>query len=104
MERQVLSLGHVPEVPVDICAQTGERDVFDIHRDRAGFDFGKIQDVIDQVQEIGTGGVNVARKFHLLAGEVAGGVFRKLLAEDENRIERRPQFVGHVRQEFRLVF
>ena len=39
-----------------------------------------------------------------LVGEVAGGVFGELLAEDEDRIERRAQLVRHVRQELGLVF
>ena len=36
--------------------------------------------------------------------EVAARVFRELLAEDENRVERRPQLVRHVREELGLVF
>ena len=39
-----------------------------------------------------------------LVGQVARGVFGELLAEDEDGIERRAQFVGHVRQELGLVF
>jgi hypothetical protein len=35
--------------------------------------------------------VNVAREFHLLGGEIAVAVFGKLLAENENGIERGAQ-------------
>ena len=35
--------------------------------------------------------------------EVAGGVFGELLAEDQDRVERRAQLVRHVRQELGLV-
>ena len=43
-------------------------------------------------------------KLDLLFAEIAAGVAGELLAQDENGIERRAQFVGHVRQELRLVF
>ena len=39
----------------------------------------------------------------LLAGQVAFGVLGQLIGEDEQAVERRPQFVAHVRQELGLV-
>ena len=56
-----------------------------------------------RLQQIGAGGVDVARELDLLVGQVAGGVFGELLAEDEDRVERRAQLVGHVGQELGLV-
>ena len=55
MERQVLGFRHMPEVAVDIFAQAGEADFFRIDRDRAGFDLRKIQNVVDQVEQIRAG-------------------------------------------------
>ena len=43
------------------------------------------------------------REIDLLADQVAGGVLGELLAEDEDRVERRAQLVRHVRQELGLV-
>ena len=47
--------------------------------------------------------MNRPRKLDLLRRQVALRVVAKLLAEYENAVQRRTQFVRHVRQEFRLV-
>ena len=83
--------------------QVGEEHVFGFHRDRAGLDFGKVEDVADQVQQVGAGALNGAREFDLLRREVAVGVIGELTAEHQNAVERRAQLVRHVGQEFRLV-
>ena len=44
------------------------------------------------------------REIDLLRREVAARILRELLPEDENRVERRPQLVRHVREELGLVF
>ena len=94
----------MPEVAVDVVAQAGEGDFLDLDGDGAGLDFREIENVVDEVQQVGAGGVDVAGKLDLLVREVAPGVFGELLAEDEDGIERRAQLVGHVRQELGLVF
>ena len=103
-EWQALRLGHVPEVAFDGFAQTGKTDFLDLDSDGAGLDFGKIENVVDKVQQFGAGGIDVARILDLLVREVAGDVGAELLAENEDGIERRAQLVGHVRQELGLVF
>ncbi len=103
VERQVLGLGHVPEVAVDGVAQAGEGDLLDLDGDGAGLDLREIENVVDEVQQVGAGRVDVAGELDLLGREVAGGVFGELLAEDEDGIERRAQLVRHVRQELGLV-
>ena len=103
VERQVLGLGHVPEIAVDVVAQAGEGDFFDLDRHGAGFDLREIENVVDEVQQVGAGRVDVARELDLLGRQVARDVFGQLLAEDQDRIERRPQFVGHIGQELGLV-
>ena len=104
VEWQVLGFGHVPEVAVDGVAQGGEGDFLDLDGDGAGLDFREIENVVDEVEQVGAGGVDVAGKLDLLVGEVARRVFGELLAEDEDGIERRAQLVGHVREELGLVF
>ena len=49
------------------------------------------------------GGVDVLGELDLLVGEVAADVLGELLAEDQERVERRAQLVRHVREELRLV-
>jgi hypothetical protein len=39
----------------------------------------------------------------LLARQVAGGILRQLLTQDQDRVQRRAQLVRHVRQELGLV-
>ena len=57
----------------------------------------------DQRQQIGAGAVDGARELDLLGGQVAFRIVGELLAQDQDRIERRAQLVRHVGEEFRLV-
>ncbi len=103
MERQVLVFGHVPEVAIDGVAQAGERDLLDLDGDGAGLDLREVENVVDQVEQVGAGGVDVAGEIDLLGQEVAAGVVGQLLAEDEDGVERRAQLVRHVGEELGLV-
>ena len=103
VERQVLVLGHVPEVALDRVAQAGERDLLGLDRDRAGLDLREVENVVDEVEQVGAGGVDVAGEIDLLGRQVAAGVVGQLLAEDEDRVERRAQLVRHVGEELGLV-
>ncbi len=60
---------------------------------------GEIEDVADQVQQVGAGAVDGAGKLDLLGLEIAVGIVRELLAQDQDRVERRAQLVAHVGQE-----
>ena len=62
VERQVLGLGHVPEVAIDGVAQAGEGNLLGLDGDGAGLDLRKIENVVDEVQQVGAGGVDVAGK------------------------------------------
>ena len=103
VEWQILGFGHVAEVALDGVAQGGEGDFLGLDGDGAGLDLREIEDVVDEVEQIGAGGVDVPGELDLLVGEVARGVSGELLAEDEDGIERRAQLVRHVRQELGLV-
>ena len=103
LEGQVLRFGHMAEVAVDVLAQPGEGDVFDLDRHRARFDLRQVENVVDQVQQVRARRVDVARELDLLRAQRAGCVLGQLLTQDQNRIQRRAQLVRHVGQEFRLV-
>ena len=47
--------------------------------------------------------MNGAGEFDLLAGEIAVRIVGELLAEDQDRVERRAQLVRHIGEEFGLV-
>src|SRR6185437_274733 len=66
VERQLSVLRLVPERAPDRFEQVGCQDFFRIHRHGSRFDLGQVEDVADQVQQIGAGAVNGARKFDLL--------------------------------------
>ena len=56
----------VPERPRDRVEQVGDEDFLRIDRDRAGLDLRQIEDVADQVQQVGAGAVDGARELDLL--------------------------------------
>ena len=103
LERQMAVLGFVPERPSHGFQQVRGQDFLGIDRHGAGLDLRQIEDVADQVEQVGAGAMDGAGEFDLLVGQVAVGVFGELLAEDQDRVERRAQLVRHVGQEFRLV-
>ena len=103
VERQALRFGLVAERPRHGLEHVGEEDLLGVDGDRARFDLAKIEDVADQVQQVGAGAVDGAGELDLLGREVALGVLGELLAQDQDRVERRAQLVAHVGQELRLV-
>ena len=74
----------VPERPRHRIEQSAEEDFFGFDRNRARFDLRKIENVADEVEQVGSGAVNGARKLHLLRREAAVGIFGKLLAQHQN--------------------
>ena len=65
--------------------------------------FDKIENVADQVQQVGARAMNRAGELDLFRSQVAVGVVGELLAENQNAVQRRAQLVRHVGQELRLV-
>ena len=104
VERQLTSVRFMTERPRDHVEHIGEEDLFRIHGDRAGLDLRQIQDIADKVQEVGAGAMNGPGELDLLARQIAFRIVGQLLAKDQDRVERRPQLVRHVGEEFRLVF
>ena len=84
VERQLLVVRLVTERTADRVEQVGEEYLLGFHGDRAGFDLGQIENVADQIEQIGSGAVDGAGEFGLLAGEVAVRIVGELLAEDQD--------------------
>ena len=103
LEGQAPAVRLMAERPRDHVDQVGEEDVLDIDRYGTRFDLRKIENVADQVQEVGAGAVDRAGKLDLLRAQIAFRVVGKLLTEDQDGIERRAQLVRHVGEEFGLV-
>ena len=87
----------------DHLEQVAEVDFLRIHRHRAGLDLRQVENVADQIQQVGAGAVDGAGEFDLLVGEVAVRILGQLLPQNQNAVERRAQLVRHVGQEFGLV-
>ena len=104
IEGQLAVLRFVAEGPGDHLQHTGEEDLFGFDGDGAGFDLREIEDVADEVEQVGSGAVNGARELDLLGSKVAVGIVAELLAEHQNAVERRAQLVRHVGEEFGFVF
>src|SRR5256886_15543409 len=102
-EGQVARVRLVAEIALDGLAQVCEQQVFTLDRDRARFDLGQIEDVADEVEQVGPGAVNRRGELDLPGQQVAVRVLRELLAENQDAVERCAQLVRHVRQELRLV-
>src|SRR4029077_8496402 len=100
---ETAAFGFVPEGAADGLEQVGEEHLLGLDRDRSGFDLRQVENIGDQVQQVGARTVNRASKLDLLRRQVALGVVGQLLAEDQDAIERRAQLVRHVGQELGLV-
>ena len=102
-EFQILRLGHVIEGSLDESVEIREAQIAQIHGHRSRFDLREIEDVVDQVQEVVPGSVDGLGVFHLPWIQVPRRVLRKLIREDQEAVERRPELVRHVREELGLV-
>ncbi len=77
------------------------RTKFHVHL--AGLDLGKIENIVNERQQIRSGRVNGLREFHLLGKQVFLGIFGQHFRQNQQVVERRSQLVAHVGQEFALV-
>ena len=102
-EVEPTAFGLVTERPGDRFEEAVKRDLLGVDGDGAGFDLRKIEDVADQVQQVGAGAVDRARELDLLVGQIVVRVVAELLAENEDAVERRSQLVRHVGEEFGFV-
>ncbi len=59
------------EWPPDHVKQAREEDFLGFHRNRSRLNLGQVENVADQVEQVGSGAVNGARKFNLFRREVA---------------------------------
>src|SRR5579859_1568919 len=84
--------------------QAGKEDFFGFNGNSSGFDLRQIQNVADEVQQVGAGSMDSSGKFDLLCAQIAVRIVGELLSQNENAVERSAQLVRHVGQELRFVF
>ncbi|EXF42601.1 hypothetical protein BAY1663_04992 [Pseudomonas sp. BAY1663] len=95
--------GQGQEQVLQAVDQAGEDRQLGMHLELAGFDLGDVEDVVDQGEQIVAGRIDRAGELHLVLAEVAFGVVRQQLGQDQRAVQRRAQLVGHVGEEFGLV-
>ena len=78
-----------------------ERGVLELHP--PGLDLRQVQDLVEQLQEVLAGPVDVAQVLLLPLVDVAEHALQENFGEAEDGVERGAQLVGHARQELRLV-
>ena len=103
VERKLTRFRFVAERTRDHVHEIREENLLRVYGNGARLDLRQIQDVADEIEKVGTGAVDGSGKLDLLDGEVALRIFGQLLAEDQDRIQRRAQLVRHVGQELGLV-
>jgi hypothetical protein len=99
-EGELACVGFVAEIAFQRLPQMRKRDVFDFDGHRARLDLRQIENVADEIEQVRPGAVDGLGKFHLPHGQVVIGIFRKLLPQNQNAVERCTQFVRHIRQKF----
>ena len=104
IKRQVPAVRFVPEWPRDRVDHAAHRHLLRDDRHRSRLDLGEVENVGDQVKQVGARPMNGLGELHLFRREVALGILAELLAEDKDAVERGAQLVRHVGQEVGLVF
>ena len=100
----MLGFGDVTEGAFHIAAQIVHAQFADFHRNRAGFDLGQIENIVDQHQQIVTGRVDGLGKIHLFGGEIALRIHAQLIGKNQQAVQRGAQFMRHIGKELGFVF
>ncbi len=100
---QALLRGQRPERRLHVVHELDERDTRrgDVHLAR--LDLRQVEDVVDQLEQVGAGTVDRLGELDLLRREIALGVVGEQLGQDQQRVERRTQLVRHVGEKLALV-
>ena len=96
---QTFLLGNRREKIREILGQADEskRLGLDLHMPR--LDLREVEDVIDESQQIVARRLDCLSVTHLLLAQPSGVIVGEQLCEDQERVQGRPEFVRHVRQE-----
>src|SRR5215469_1134444 len=87
------------EGAVNVVEQLNQRQLLRLYVQSSGLDLRQVEDVADELEQIGARLVNALGKGDLLLGEMSGRVVRKQPGVDEHRTQRSSQLMRHVREE-----
>ncbi len=102
-QRQAALFRHRPEAALADAEHVGDGDLLGQHLHLAGLDLGQVEDVVDQLQQMGAAVVDHPRRFGLVVVEVAFLVVGQAFRQDQHAVQRRAQLVRHVGEEIGLV-
>ena len=103
LERDLLRLGDVAERALDVALQIEQPQLADVGDDGSRLDLREIEDVVDQREQVVARGVDRLGRLDLPQAQVALGILRELVREEQQAVQRRAQLVRHVREELGLV-
>ena len=102
-EAQLAFVGHGLEQLSQIACHTLDGYRFGARLNMARLDLGQVEDVVDEVQKVIARGLDGAGVVHLLIAQIAVIVVGQKFRQDQQRVQRRAQFVRHIGQEVGLV-
>ncbi len=79
----------------DLVDEARQVNGFGIEVELAGLDLREVQDLVDQAQEMGPGGIHTAQRFQRLFRAKARRVGDHHFSQAYDGIERRAQLVAH---------
>ena len=80
-----------------------QRERRELELDLPRFDLGEVEHVVDEREQVVSGGQDVVEVLRLLFVDIADHPLAQHLREADDRVQRRPQLVRHVGEEVRLV-
>ncbi len=86
-----------------VADQRRDRERLDLQFHLPGLDLGQVEDLVDQCEQVAAGAQDPLQRFDLFALAEVARILQQHLADADDRVQRRAQFVAHVGEELRLV-
>src|SRR5215216_1869280 len=86
------------------CPAPGQFNRLGIEFELTGFDLREVKYLVDEAQEVGTGGIHTAQRLQRPFRAEPRRVGDHHLSQSDDGVERRAQLVAHAGEELRLVF
>jgi hypothetical protein len=102
-EAVLVLLGELSRGADDLIDKARQINRLGIELELAGFDLREIEDLVDEAQEVGPGGIHAAQRFQCLLRAEAFRVADHHLGQADDGVERRAQLVAHAGEKLRLV-
>ena len=102
-EAVLVLLGKPSRGADDLIDKPGQIHRLGIEFELAGFDLREVEDLVDEAQEVGPGGIHTAQRFQRLFRAEACRVGDHHLGQADDGVEGGAQLVAHAGEELRLA-